>query len=56
MSDNLKKEARKQYLYYFRIWFVIVGILLVLTIVMGIRYSMRAGCAYEYYGTDRACL
>lgn len=41
MSDNLKKEARKQYLHYFRIWFVIVGILLVLTIVMGIRYSMR---------------
>lgn len=43
MSDDLKKEARRQYVHYFRIWFIITGILLVVTIATGIAYSARNG-------------
>lgn len=34
MENNFKKEARKQYLHFFRIWFIIVGVLLVITIAV----------------------
>ena len=32
MNEEIKKEARKQYFHYFRVWFILVGILLVATI------------------------
>lgn len=35
MSDELKKEAKKQYFHYFRIWFLAVGILLAVILVLG---------------------
>lgn len=41
MSDTFRKEAKKQYLHYFRIWFVIVGILLAVTVVLGIRRALQ---------------
>lgn len=34
MENDFKKEARKQYLHFFRIWFIIVGILLTVTILV----------------------
>lgn len=34
MENNYKKEAQKQYLHFFRIWFVIVGILFVITMMV----------------------
>lgn len=36
MSDNIKKEIRKQYFRYFRIWFIIIGVLLVVTVILGV--------------------
>lgn len=36
MSDNYKKEAVRQYVHHFRIWFVIVGIVAVVTAGAGI--------------------
>ncbi len=36
MENDFKKEAQKQYLHFFRIWFIIVGILLVVTILAAI--------------------
>ena len=42
MNEEIKKEARKQYFHYFRIWFILVGILLVATIAAGISYSVRS--------------
>lgn len=46
MEFDAKKEARKQYLHYFRFWFIGVGIVLVLALVTNIprlivRYSSR---------------
>lgn len=34
MENNFKKEAQKQYLHFFRIWFVIVGVLFVFTMMV----------------------
>ncbi len=42
MSEEIKKEARKQYFHYFRIWFIVVGIMLVATVAAGISYSIRS--------------
>ena len=42
MNEEIKKEARKQYFHYFRVWFILVGILLVATIAAGISYSIRS--------------
>ncbi len=36
MSDGIKKEIGKQYFRYFRIWFIIIGILLAVTAVLGV--------------------
>lgn len=36
MENDFKKEAQKQYLHFFRIWFIIVGILLLVTIVAAV--------------------
>lgn len=47
MSDNYKKEAIKQYLHYFRIWFIIVGVVAALTTVVGISHHIR-------YSAERA--
>lgn len=35
MENDFKKEARKQYFKYFRVWFVIVGVLLVIALLLG---------------------
>ena len=42
MSDNVKKDARKQYFHYFRIWFIIIGILLVITVILGVKRMMAS--------------
>ncbi len=44
MENDFKKEAQKQYLHFFRIWFIVVGVLLVVTI-LGVfaKSMMRAG-------------
>lgn len=43
MGNDYKKEARKEYLRYFRIWFIIVGVLVVITaIVAGVRASANS--------------
>lgn len=36
MEYNVKKEARKQYLHYFRFWFLAIGILAVICIALGL--------------------
>lgn len=43
MNKELKKEARKQYFRYFRWWFILVGILLVVTVGAGIAHAMKGG-------------
>ena len=40
MENDFKKEAQKQYLHFFRIWFVIVGVLFVVTILAVLAKSM----------------
>lgn len=42
MSDEIKKEARKQYLHYFRFWFIAVGVLLVVTVIAGISHFRKS--------------
>jgi len=39
MTDDIKKEARKQYFHYFRIWFIVIGILLVVTVILGVKHT-----------------
>lgn len=39
--DDFKAEARKQYLGYFKGWFILVAVVLAITIVLGIRYKNR---------------
>lgn len=41
MSNDIKKEIRKQYFRYFRVWFIIVGILLTLAIILGVIRAIR---------------
>lgn len=41
MDKELKKEAKKQYLHYFRIWFIVVGVLLVATVGAGVIHAMK---------------
>jgi len=41
MGNELKTESRKQYLKYFRVWFLIVGALLVISVVMVVKNSME---------------
>ncbi len=52
METDFKKEARKQYLHYFRIWFMIIGAMTVLCIVLRIMNLMRhdapAERVYDY--------
>lgn len=40
MENDFKKEAQKQYLHFFRIWFIIVGILFVVTILAVLAKNM----------------
>lgn len=37
MEYNFKREARRQYFRYFRIWFIIVTVLAVICTVLGVR-------------------
>ena len=41
MSDELKREARKQYLKYFRIWFITVGLLAIALLGAGVLRAMK---------------
>lgn len=41
MSDNYSKDAVKQYLHHFRVWFIIVAIAVVVTLAAGIAYAAR---------------
>lgn len=41
MSDSIKKEARKRYFHYFRIWFIGIGVLFVITVIAGVAYTAR---------------
>ncbi len=34
MENDIKKEAQRQYLHFFRIWFIVVGILFVVTVLV----------------------
>lgn len=36
MDKEIKREARKQYLHYFRVWFTIIGVLAVVFVVTGV--------------------
>ncbi len=47
MNTDYKKEAKRQYLHYFRFWFIAVGILLVLTLCAGISYYIRLNAPRE---------
>ena len=40
MENDFKKEAQRQYLHFFRIWFIIVGILLVVTVLVVVAKNM----------------
>lgn len=42
MDKELKKEAGKQYLHYFRIWFIVVGVLLIVTVGAGIAHAVTS--------------
>lgn len=41
MDKEIKREARKQYLHYFRIWFIIIGVLAVVFVVTGVLQALR---------------
>ena len=39
MEQDIKKEARRQYIKYFRVWFIVIGILLLIWLVgLGLRF------------------
>lgn len=54
MNDDIKKEIRKQYFRYFRVWFIIVGILSALAAGIGVmrmvnrNHSAPAERVYDY--------
>ena len=41
MSDTIKKKARKQFFRYFRVWFIVVGILLALAVITYITHVIK---------------
>lgn len=43
MDKEIKKEALRQYLKYFRIWFIAVGVMMVITIFMVFRANLPRG-------------
>lgn len=40
MENDIKKEARKQYLHFFRIWFIVLGILFVVAVLTALVRNM----------------
>ena len=50
MSDDYKKEAIRQYLHHFRIWFILVGIMAVVTVGAGVIHF--AGSSDEQQRTN----
>lgn len=42
MDNDVKREARRQYLRYFRIWFIVIGILLAVAVGVRVVRSMRS--------------
>lgn len=51
MDNDVKREARRQYLRYFRIWFIVIGILLAVAVGVRVVRSMRSG---DSRGNNRA--
>lgn len=45
MDNDFKKEAQRQYLHFFRFWFIIVGILLIVTVLMTLVKGIGHGAA-----------
>lgn len=45
MSNDIRKEARKQYFHYFRIWFIAIAVLLAATVAVGVMHGMRPGAS-----------
>lgn len=43
MDKEIKKEARKQYLHYFRIWFVVIGILAAVFLAVMVIHMGKSG-------------
>lgn len=43
MGNEFKAEARKQYLKYFRIWFLLIAALLIITVVVGVTNGIGKG-------------
>ena len=41
MENDFKKEARKQYFHYFRIWFIILGVAAVLALVATVARALK---------------
>lgn len=41
MEKEFKREARKQYFHYFRVWFIILGVLAVLGVVAIVKHAME---------------
>ena len=41
MSNEIRKEARRQYFHYFRIWFIVIAVLLVAAAGVGIMHSVK---------------
>ncbi len=51
MENDFKKEARKQYLHFFRFWFIAVGVLLVVTVLTVIGKNMMR-TVYERHNSQ----
>lgn len=57
MEKDIKKEALRQYLKYFKVWFIIAGVLAVITIGAGSRSSAYTqDCPGQQSGSGRACI
>lgn len=41
MGNDIRKEARKQYFHYFRIWFIAIAVLLVAAVAVGVAHGIR---------------
>lgn len=41
MSSDIRKEARRQYFHYFRIWFIVIAVLLVAAVGVGVMHYAR---------------
>lgn len=51
MGNDIKKEVRKQYFHYFRVWFIVVGVLLAVTAVMGVKHVIGSNVPRTNHAT-----